>query len=575
MQAKLAKSFRVESSGVTSDVVRLFLNSLDCPRALTVWLLFSSGEHDQLANLECNPNSYIDSLTADASLSATSFLSKYSDLSCTFDKKTVAFKKFLAMEKQCKETNLRFRSYQQELMPPVDAALLHATQRKISKILGEFCFEEVVQRSGWGPGVTTKLHGRDANSLNKFRQENEISPKLYHLVKDIFQGLYPLWWMSSSQHESAGCERTFSVVRGNTVITVPKNSKTDRVIAVEPGLNLWFQKGTGSVIRNKLRRAGVDLNSQERNQQLAQIGSITSDLATVDFSSASDTIAFETIANLISDSRWLTWLCALRSPEGVLDGDHFKWEKFSSMGNGFTFELESLVFYAAACAVCDYLGLPTTDVSVFGDDVILPTQAYHLYQDFCKFLGFTVNNQKSFFSGNFRESCGSYFYLGVDIKPIFLKKELSDAKSLFKLANSIRNLAHRRGSHNHCDRKLLDPWRYLYSRCPKPLRLRVPKSVGDVGFSSNLDEACPILAADRNPGYEGYRFQALLETARGLKTDSPHLVTLSLWELEMKREASTELEGPERGNQYFVRDLTRTVVKTVSVHEWYNYGSWS
>ena len=39
------------------------------------------------------------------------------------------------------------------------------------------------------------------------------------------------------------------VVAGNKIVTVPKNYKTERTIAIEPLLNSVLQKGIGAVIR--------------------------------------------------------------------------------------------------------------------------------------------------------------------------------------------------------------------------------------------------------------------------------------------------------------------------------------
>jgi len=196
------------------------------------------------------------------------------------------------------------------------------------------------------------------------------------------------------------------------------------VIAIEPGINLWFQKALGSMIRRRLARFGIDLNDQSRNQSLAYLSSIDGSLATVDFSSASDSISLEVVRELLPP-RWFQILDIVRSKVGrKSDGTIVRWNKFSSMGNGFTFELESLIFFAAASAVQEYLHLDG-EISVFGDDVILDVRGYPMFAEYSAFLGFRVNLQKSFSSGGFRESCGSHYFSGVDCKPVFLKERLS------------------------------------------------------------------------------------------------------------------------------------------------------
>jgi hypothetical protein len=160
------------------------------------------------------------------------------------------------------------------------------------------------------------------------------------------------------------------------------------------------------------------------------------------------------------------------------------------MGNGFTFELESLIFFCAALAVQEYQNV-SSQISVFGDDVIIASSCFPLFSEFSEFLGFRVNTSKSFFSGAFRESCGSHFYSGVDCKPIFLKERLSNVETFYKLANNIRLLSHRCGSYRSCDDRWRDVWTHLLDGVPAPLRFRVPIQAGDSGFISNFDEASP------------------------------------------------------------------------------------
>jgi hypothetical protein len=141
----------------------------------------------------------------------------------------------------------------------------------------------------------------------------------------------------------------------------------------------------GRVIRRKLRNAGFDLNSDQKNARSALYGSKTDKLATVDFKQASDTISARLVEEILPPA-WYTVLNALRSEYYTLDGIVTPYAKFSAMGNGFTFELESLIFVSAALACCQYLKLDSSSVSVFGDDIIIPSEAYPLYTEFCRFL---------------------------------------------------------------------------------------------------------------------------------------------------------------------------------------------
>lgn len=581
---KLACTTRI-ASNETSRFVFETLQSYDCPRALTVWLLFVNDEHDQLVDLDIDPNGYNDDVSFKDAYAATLFLSKANFLDLRVDKKTAAIEKFKKFEQLCRRTNDRFRDLSLDpLYNGPNVSLLGAMIRKIDNILTPFTAEEFVDSANWGPGATTTLRGAEVSAFNKFRDERGITRDLYRLVKPWFSMAYPLWKIDATGESPLDSLSSFEV--GNRVVTVPKNSKTDRVIAIEPGINQWFQKSIGSMIRRRLLREGIDLNSQRTNQLLAERGSLTGRLATVDFSSASDSISKWLVRTVIRDERWLTLMESCRSKYGVIDSSVFKWNKFSSMGNGFTFELESLIFYAAAVSVCEYKGVSTREISVFGDDVIIPESAYDLFSSFSEFLGFKVNPAKSFSTGYFRESCGSHYYNGTDCKPIYLKERLTSVISLYKLANAIRDLAHRRNSHCGCDARFLRVWTSCVRRVPKPLRLWVSRELGDVGFHGNFDEACP--AASKNfrvrqagRGFEGFRVTVLMQSGINRNSEEHAMLLARLWGRPKGSTRTrglfetTDLNTSEYGNFYTLRGKTRlSIINSALVSQWYNFGSW-
>jgi hypothetical protein len=572
---KLVRNHHVAPS-VTDEAIRNILRSLDCPRSLAVWLLYSNREHEQLVNLTISPLDYCQPGDFQDAYCATEFLSKADFLDLPFDRKEVAYKKFHEYESLCKLTNHRFlRPHTDTLNTGASVWLLNATRRKVYEILGCFDGEELFRSAGWGPGVTTLLKGSDVSAVNKFHAERGITRDLYSLVSPLFSEAYPLW----STHISE-----FSIEIGNKIVTVPKNSKTDRVIAVEPGINLWFQKAAGSMIRARLRRFGIDLNSQRRNQELARVSSIDDSLATVDFSSASDSISRELVRELLPPD-WFLLLDCLRSKLGFSDdGTLIRWEKFSSMGNGFTFELESLIFYAAAVSAASYLKLPLERISVFGDDVIIPSPAFDLYANFCEFLGFRVNKKKSFSSSYFRESCGSHWFSGVDCKPLYFKERIRNVQAIYRLANGLRLLGHRRNAYYGCDLRLRTAWSYLFHRVPRDLRFVVSFELGDLGFIGNFDEATPSRASH---GIEGFFCTGLASLGARRYFDGEGLLLSRLWSSSTRhslfRDSDTEpltwdprqlRLTPESGNYYTLRGITKLTIVRPLVKQWYNLGPW-
>jgi hypothetical protein len=148
---------------------------------------------------------------------------------------------------------------------------------------------------------------------------------------------------------------------------------------------------------------------------MAKEGSVSGKYATIDLSAASDNIAYNVVA-LLFPFEWFRYLADVRSPLYFVRGTApQKYEKFSSMGNGSTFAIETLIF----SALCHAAG--STGFSVYGDDIIIETEFVDILVEALEFLGFSVNQKKSYTSGPFRESCGGNYFDGVDITPFYLR----------------------------------------------------------------------------------------------------------------------------------------------------------
>lgn len=224
------------------------------------------------------------------------------------------------------------------------------------------------------------------------------------------------------------------LVRGSKLSTVQKNEEKDRTIAIEPVGNMCLQLAAGEYLSGALRMIGLDINHQQPlNKAMAREGSITGLLATIDLKSASDMIKPE-LVQLLLPPEWYELLMAIRSPETLLpNGEWLTLNMISTMGNGFTFPLMTLLIVALIYGFrCESKGSPNLWIDwkttcVFGDDVIIPT---HEFSGFCQILqasGLVVNHDKSYFEGPFRESCGGDFYEGFDVTPFYVKSLESSA----------------------------------------------------------------------------------------------------------------------------------------------------
>jgi len=226
----------------------------------------------------------------------------------------------------------------------------------------------------------------------------------------------------------------------------------------------------------------------------------------MDLSSASDTISRELVWALLPYS-WGDLLHYSRVDSTIIDGTEVPLEKWSSMGNGYTFELESLLFYSIVLAVCDVLGLPEC-VKVYGDDLIFPSEAITLVSRALNFFGFSVNGEKTFGEGSFHESCGTDWFEGTNVRPFYLRSDSHDFDSICYLyGNLCRRYAHRRNGDGTCDSRFLPVWLICF-RAVKPYsRHLVPDGTGDGGFAVDFDFAKPTIRDRFNRrGWSGFAY---------------------------------------------------------------------
>jgi hypothetical protein len=288
------------------------------------------------------------------------------------------------------------------------------------------------------------------------------------------------WSGTAWAHACAESGQKVDFVRGNRFTTVDKDCEKDRGIAIEPSINVFYQLALGSALRRRLKSWGIDLNNgQEIHAQVAREASIRGHLCTLDLSNASDTVS-RNLVRLLLPPHWFEALDDLRSKRTLFRDKWFLLEKFSSMGNGFTFELETLVFLVLILATdVDQKLTVGEDVFVFGDDIIVPTTISKDVISALSFCGMTLNKTKSFVEGPFRESCGGDYFQGVDVRPFFLKESPNEPQQLISLANGIRRSCE--GSFERRWPKMLRAWHAVLDSIPSHIRdCRGPSVLGDI-----------------------------------------------------------------------------------------------
>lgn len=407
-----------------------------------------------------------------------------------FQPKQKAKEKWLKAEASCLIVNDRFK-----FPVPLWEQKLHHMRGFISYVIGqEPNLRRILSRCDFGPGASLGVHGNATNKARKIASNWSVSPKALNyaymavsLNFQLYESLLPhnedgLWCLDPEIAFRNFLDRV-RYVQYNKIAFVPKTVKIERPIAVEPLLNGFIQKGIDLEMRDSLRSVGLDLTDQTKNQKLAREGSLDDSLdgfVTIDLSSASDSIATEVVRNLLPYD-WFRLLDGVRSANymddsGVIHGYH----KFCSMGNGFCFPLETLIF-AAACSACD-CGIPGQDFLVYGDDIIVRKRYAEDVIALLGELGFAVNTGKTYLDGPFRESCGSDWFGGEDVRPFTLDFKLDSLEAYFKFLN----LSER----NERAKAFFLPVRdFIVSQIPIVLRFcRLHDGNADTGYRVGQDE---------------------------------------------------------------------------------------
>lgn len=296
-----------------------------------------------------------------------------------------------------------------------------------------------------GPGTSIGCSYKESNVYFKYTNwPYGVTPRARPLLKQCILGDERWYGALEDSYRDRHSVPKWAVLRPdwlddcltdvsyNRVTTVPKDGTKDRPIAIEPTGNVYLQLGIEACLRSALRHfSGIDLDHQaDVNRRLAYIGSTDQTpqgTATFDLSNASDTVS-RSLCELLLPPAWFELLDCCRSPYGLLpDGSGWRYAKMSSMGNGYTFALESIVFYSLVRSISDIYGHvgDRKRISVFGDDLIFPRYLSVHVRMYLVAFGFQVNVNKSFTEGPVTESCGHDYWFGRNIRPAFIKTPLT------------------------------------------------------------------------------------------------------------------------------------------------------
>jgi hypothetical protein len=188
----------------------------------------------------------------------------------------------------------------------------------------------------------------------------------------------------------------------------------------------------------------IDITCQERNQCAAQLGSVTGLLATMDLSSASDTISVDLCKRILPEPEF-SFLSKIRATHIEVNGRTIRSNIMFTMGFSATFITESRIYTAAGRVAVkltwnfasklerDYfknINRALACTFSYGDDVILPSFAADAFRMICELCGFKVNVDKSYYETDckYRESCGKEYYDGIDISSYYFPRGTSSSR---------------------------------------------------------------------------------------------------------------------------------------------------
>lgn len=187
---------------------------------------------------------------------------------------------------------------------------------------------------------------------------------------------------------------------GSRLTTVPKDKDVDRVIEVECLGNMVVQRTIGNGIRRIMRHImGVNLDTA---QPIHRMMIKFAEFATIDLSNASNS-NWLVVIKWFLPKRLFSLLNRSRAAVVSYDGEYHGLNMLSPMGNGFTFEVMSVVLLSL-CRVLDPLS------RVFGDDIIIRNEHAEKLVSALQVCGYRINEKKTFINSPFRESCGGFYH---------------------------------------------------------------------------------------------------------------------------------------------------------------------
>jgi hypothetical protein len=215
----------------------------------------------------------------------------------------------------------------------------------------------------------------------------------------------------------------------NRIIFVPKNALKHRIISAEPTWLTWLQQAIKNPLFDYVEKHPAMFtwfSDQSKSRECAQLGSLDGSYATIDFSSASDSITVPLVREVYANLPLKELLLGTRSTTAEMPDDSLvSLTKFAPMGSATCFATMDIIFLSicelSVREVSGRKGRPG-DYVVYGDDVAIRTEYTDTFLHLCDRLHLKINKDKSYADPKgtrlYRESCGIECLDGVDITPV-------------------------------------------------------------------------------------------------------------------------------------------------------------
>jgi hypothetical protein len=300
--------------------------------------------------------------------------------------------------------------------------VMRIARKLVHRMFANFSVSDVVPK-----------HGKGAAAIKS------LTPQRYDVHRHVYSRLldkvmpYSDFLFSGGAHLSDEMHRLQALLEQDefhdSAAFVSKDfTKVRGISKIHPTLMYFGQALRGymeGVMKSPEYRNELDISDQERNKLLALIGSLTSYWSTMDLTDASDSLLREIVMWLFPDPL-CTALLATCATGTVFKGEKVAYSCYAPMGSPTCFPVQTICFWALAKAACICTRSGTRrdpiSVSVYGDDIICPTDCYTAVSSILTAVGLKVNHNKSFHKGRFRESCGGDYYGGEDVSIVRCKK---------------------------------------------------------------------------------------------------------------------------------------------------------